>query len=896
MWTVGPLSFAAPWALAFLALLPLLWWLLRVVPPSPRRLSFPAIRLLFGLRKDEQASAHTPWWLVLLRLAIAAAVIVAVARPLLDVRPLGFDGPLLLVVDDDWAAAKAWRERMALATSLLAQAERDGRLVAVLATAPRPDGAPIAASGPMAAGAARSLVNGLAPHPWARDLDAASAALDALGAKGPMRVVWVADGLADPASGPFAAHLGRLGALEMAEPDPAALPHVLLPPDPAAIDLVAAAWRATGGPAEQIALRAADAEGHGLQQGTLSFAAGANRGTVAMPMPAELRNRVARLDITGEATAAAVIMLDARWQRRPVGLVTADSGGATSPLLDDLYYVERAMTPFAEVRRGTVSELLKRDLSMVVLPDAGLLSDEDTIAIRSWVEAGGMLLRLAGPRLARNPDSLLPVEVRGGGRTLGGAMSWGQPMALAPMPDSGPFTGLAIPGDVRVNAQILAEPEIDLNRKTWARLADGTPLVTGAATGRGWIVLLHTTAWPEWSNLGLSGLFPEMLRRLLELSRGVTGAAVDRPLPPLDVLDGYGHAGAPTGIVEALPPRATVSGPGAVAIGPRHPPGLYGDESGRLAINLGPTVRSLTPMELPAGARRLPLDDKPAERDLQPLLLMAAAALLLLDALAVALLGGLIGRRGLAAVVTLALLLFAGGARADDSVVEKAALQTRLAYVITGDARADDASRMGLIGLTLELAQRTTANLGEPMGVDPATDPLMAFPLLYWPVTDVQGTLSPAARAAVNDYLHKGGMIMYDTRDGGEGGPERLRALTEGIDIPPLAEVTSDHVLTRTFYLLREMPGRITGAPVFAQQGGDPANDNVSPVVIGGNDYAAAWAIDARAVSPYAVVPGGEEQRELAYRFGINLVMYALTGSYKSDQVHLPIILERLKR
>jgi hypothetical protein len=137
---------------------------------------------------------------------------------------------------------------------------------------------------------------------------------------------------------------------------------------------------------------------------------------------------------------------------------------------------------------------------------------------------------------------------------------------------------------------------------------------------------------------------------------------------------------------------------------------------------------------------------------------------------------------------------------------------------------------------------------------------------------------------------------MFDTRDGGQGGSDALRALTQGVDIPPLAEVTQDHVLTRTFYLLREMPGRVTGAPVFAQAGGDPANDNVSPVVIGGNDYAAAWAVDQRGAAPYAVVPGGEEQRELAYRFGINLVMYALTGSYKSDQVHLPIILERLKR
>jgi hypothetical protein len=893
MWSLGPLSFAVPWALAFLALLPVLWWLLRVVPPAPRRLVFPAIRLLLGLRDDRQSATHSPWWLVLLRLIVAALVIVAVARPLLDVRPLGFDGPLLLAVDDDWAAGKGWPARQAAMDSLIGQAERDGRLVALLTTAPPADGSPIKVLGPLAAGTARGLVDAIVPLPWPSDRTAAVAALGAFVAKGPMRVVWIADGLADANTDALAAKLGGFGALEVAMPAPSALARVLLPPDPGAVDLAATVRRAASGPVETIGLRAADSAGRTLANVTLDLGAGQDRGAARMPMPTELRNRVARIDIDGETTAGAVALLDARWQRRPVGLVEAVSGGATSPLLDDLYYVERAMSPFAEIRRGTIAELLKRDLSLIVLPDQGIVSDEDGVALRAWIQAGGTLLRLAGPRLARNPDALLPVELRGGGRTLGGAMSWTQPMALAPMPEIGPFVGLAVPGDVRVNAQVLAEPAIDLNAKTWARLDDGTPLLTGAAQGHGWLVLLHTTARPEWSNLGLSGLFPEMLRRLLEMSRGVAGGAIERPLPPLAVLDGFGRMTAPSGVVEALPPRAA-----SVEPGPRHPPGLYGDDSGSVAVNLGPAIRTLAPMALPAGAHLMPLDDRPAERDLQPPVLLAALLLLLLDAVAVAILGGAIRRRGAAAAVLAILLLGASGrARADDTaMVMDAALHTKLAYVITGDARADEASRLGLVGLTLELADRTTANLGDPVGVDVSHDPLMPYPLLYWPVTDTQGTLSAATRAAVNDYMRKGGMIMFDTRDGGQGGTGTLRALTAGLDIPPLTQVTQDHVLTRTFYLLREMPGRITGAEVFAQQGGDPANDNVSPVVIGGNDYAAAWAIDARSVAPYAVVPGGEEQRELAYRFGINLVMYALTGSYKSDQVHLPIILERLKR
>jgi hypothetical protein len=709
-------------------------------------------------------------------------------------------------------------------------------------------------------------------------------------------VVWISDGLADARSAAFAAKLGAVGLLEVAMPDAPALARVMLPPDPASVDLAPGIRRADTGRAETVGLRAADSAGRSLAQVEIAFAAGQDHGAARMDMPTELRNRVARIDIDGEATAGAVALLDARWQRRPVGLVSVTSGGTASPLLDDLYYVERAMTPFAEIRRGTVEDLLKRDLSLIVLPDAGTLSDAQEQSLRAWVEAGGTLLRLAGPRLARTPDQLLPVTLRGGGRTLGGAMSWTQPMTLAPMPDTGPFAGLAVPDDIRVSAQVLAEPELDLNRKSWARLADGTPLVTGAALGRGWLVLLHTTAWPEWSNLGLSGLFPAMLHRLLDMSRGVAGGAVERPMPPITLLDGFGRAVAPGGIVEALPPRTATVEPG-----PRHPPGLYGDESGQIALNLGPAIRDLAPLHLPDGARVIPLDDRPAERDLQPPVLLGAALLLLLDALAVAALAGAIRRpraKATAAAILLALLAaLPGRARAaDQPVVLESILHTRLAYVITGDARVDETSHQGLVGLTLELADRTTASLIDPVGVDVSHDPLMPYPLLYWPVTETQGALPAEARAAVNDYMRKGGMIMFDTRDGGQGSTEPLRQLTTGIDIPPLTQVTSDHVLTRTFFLLRETPGRIAGGAVFAQAGADPANDNVSPVVIGANDYAAAWAIDSHGISPYACVPGGEEQRELAYRFGINLVMYALTGSYKSDQVHLPIILDRLKK
>src|SRR5437588_1675533 len=106
MFALGSLAFASPWLLVALAALPVIWWLLRVTPPAPRRIAFPAITLLLGLRPREETPARTPWWLILLRTVLAGLVIIGLAHPLLNPRAhLSGTGPLVLVIDDGWAAA-----------------------------------------------------------------------------------------------------------------------------------------------------------------------------------------------------------------------------------------------------------------------------------------------------------------------------------------------------------------------------------------------------------------------------------------------------------------------------------------------------------------------------------------------------------------------------------------------------------------------------------------------------------------------------------------------------------------------------------------------------------------------------------------------------------------------
>ncbi len=235
---------------------------------------------------------------------------------------------------------------------------------------------------------------------------------------------------------------------------------------------------------------------------------------------------------------------------------------------------------------------------------------------------------------------------------------------------------------------------------------------------------------------------------------------------------------------------------------------------------------------------------------------------------------------------------------AEDSAI--AALEElRLAYVVTGERSIDTLSRAGLAGLSDVLTTRTSVEPGDPLGIDLERDDLGLSPLLYWPIT----TQTPAPSAAVVDkldlFMKTGGVLILDTQDGDtalSSAPHQgLTRLADALDIPPLQRLPRDHVLTRSFYLLSDLPGRWSNTPIWveADQRGS-ARDGVTSVVITSSDWAAAWAVDADGQPLAVLAGGGERQRELAFRAGINLVMYVLTGNYKADQVHVDEILERL--
>jgi len=911
--TLGPITFAMPWALAALASLPALWWLLRMTPPAPRRVRFPPLDFLARLASSEESVSRTPWWLLLLRLILVLALILGCAQPLLNAES-GFagQGPVVVIVDDGWAAAKDWPRKQAFMLSLGERAVREDRPFVVVTTAPESAERPEPTARLLPPAEALAALEALRPKPWPTDRAAALSALDAVWAdrSGSGEIIWLGDGLEEPRAASLAtqaARLQRFGPLRVVLPGPAETAMLLQSEGAATGPLLTLRRAATGSEREVGVLALADG-GMVVARETASFAAEADTAEARFSLPPEINERFARVEIEGEQTAGAVLLADDRWRRRPVGLASAgrDGGQGEPPLLGQLYYLDRAFSGFAEVRQGEIADLLARELAVLVVPDHGPFDGAVAGRVAAWVQGGGMLVRFAGPRLAERSgeeDPLLPVRLRPGDRVIGGALSWQAPARLGQFEPATPFAGLDAAEDVVVHRQVLAEPAFAAEERVWARLEDGTPLVTARRSGDGWLVLFHTTANADWSNLPLSGLFVDMLERLVAHSGGVGGEANGTgPLAPVATLDGFGTLGAPPPGARAISAEVFAE----QAAGPRHPPGFYARGEQRLALNLGAGITELTPLApLPSGVS-VGSYGETAERDLRGWLLGLALALLLLDLALSAALRGLIQRprrraavagAGASAALLLALVApshASAQAVLADGSAEPAALTTRLAYVITGDGQVDAVSQAGLDALAMMVSRRTAANLGPAVGVDPAVDELAFYPLLYWPLSGGQPHLAPAAVGPLVDYMRNGGTILFDLRQEDGGRAQTLRDLARRLDIPPLVPVPADHVVRRAYYLLSDLPGRRTGETVWIVDRAEQINDGVTPVVAGSNDWAAAWAADDALRPLFPVSPGGEQQREQAYRFGINLVMHVLTGNYKADQVHLPAIMERL--
>lgn len=922
-----PIVFAYPLVLAGLLLLPAIWWLLRLTPPRPKVQDFPATRLLAEIAKKEDTPDKSPWWLTLIRLVMAAAAIIALSGPAWQPQEetASKDGPLILIVDNGWTTAKDWNRRAETATGILEEAARNDRTVALVMTTDAVN-ADVRFDD---AATALERFTAQEPQPYREDRAAASKRISTANLDKAANIIWLASPLAGTDDADFADTLSEFNsvAVRFAPGDHTAISGFTNGANTMDVELK----RLTESN-QTLTLRALDKDGLSIADVPLNFEAGSLGANTPVELPIELRNQITQLTLIDEnserlRSAGATYLVDDRSRRRTVGLLSGVSADLAQPLLSPLYYINRALEPFAELREAqtpnlaeAIPNLLQAGVSMLVMADVGTIPTDETENLRKFMSNGGTVVRFAGPRLAASEDTLTPVNLRAGERSLGGSLTWEQPQKLARFSNNGPFAAMDLPGDIEIKRQVLAEPDFDLLQKTWAELEDGTPLVTAEQVGQGWLVLFHVTADATWSNLPISGAFVEMLTKLVAFSSVPAGTATDETandlqiLSPFQTLDAFGRLGPAQDTAEALNIESILKEPSRTT-----PPGYYGKPTSLIAYNLMQRETSLEPLDpsilLPEAT--VSSFGEAGTTDLRPGFFSAMIILLLVDSLIVAMMAGLFSklptlRKGAAGIIAISMIAISVQSvdAQNSNLPYEATLTTRLAYVVTGDSAVDEISQAGLQGLTDFLFQRTALEPGEPVGVDISTDELAFYPLLYWPVNENSAVPDAATMARVDAFMKQGGTVLFDTKDQLDAGfgstsPAnlRLREIVSSLDIPPLEPVPANHVLTRAFYLLQDFPGRWTGSPLWveANEGNENVReesrsqaDGVSSILITANDFAGAWATDETGHPLLPTVPSDPTQRVYSFRTGVNIVMYTLTGNYKADQVHIPALLERL--
>ncbi len=882
------------------------------------------------LKNEKQTPSRTPWWLLLLRLFALALAIIALAGPIRNALTEGSaSGPVIVVLDDSWAAAPNWREREKALSTIAAEATRDQREVWLMTTTPRRAGnEEQSILGPMAGADLNRLAQTIDPRPFAADRAAFVQSLalmsDRLADQSETKpdIFWLSDETAtdNGFSGTIMNRaLARLGNITVWRDTPnnvLALAPLRYQADQLEATVLAAAAAEED---RQVSLTVTAGDGRFLAavKGTLL----AEQRSLALPLdlPLSLRNEIAAIRLDGAASAGGVQLVDASARRVRVGLAEGEDF-AQSSLLDGAYYIRQALAPYALFSGDTIEGLIKSGTDVIVLDDVGRLRLTDVAALENWVDEGGILLRFSGPALAdsvigsASQPALLPVPMRGGGRAFGGALTWETPQRMGDFSKDSPFADLKPDTSLEIRRQVLARPGTETATRSWAYLSDGTPLVTAKKQENGLIVLVHVTATPSWSDLPISGVFVDMLRRIITLAPGgLSRADPETTFAPLRMLDGFGrYARPPAGINPVTTLNALDTGT------PQAPPGLYGSPDTPLAINAVTSKTQLVNLEdtgIYNGMNQRSYTGTPPQ-ELAPWFFMIAALLLAVDALiALKMQGKLLPQRANAAgalmlCVCLMPIMLASTANAQSRrPIDPKALETaeamRFGHIITGDSSVDTLAEAGLNGLTYELNRRTAVEPEKAISIDLERDDINVYPLLYWPVRESTPVPSEMALAKLERFMASGGLLIIDTADGeraatGQLSPEgsTLRQILEQMNIPPLEPLPADHVLGKSFYLMQDLPGRNNGGPVWVEArnalSGSNGNDGVTSIIIGGRDWAAAWATNANGMP---LRPMGRRQgftRETAYRAGINMAMIALTGNYKEDQVHVTKLLEKL--
>ena len=618
-----------------------------------------------------------------------------------------------------------------------------------------------------------------------------------------------------------------------------------------------------------------------------------NNKIINLSFPNGIFNQIKSIKIVGQNHAGARYYFDDFSKKKNIAILNSNESYKESPLLSPIYYLKKALNSKHNVKVEKINDIIKQSHSTIIIPETEEIPNAFEKKLSDWLLEGGTLIRFSGKRLAEKKSKFLPSkDTFRRIRNIEGQLTINKKLFISDFEKDSIFYGLSIPKDITINKQLVfnAFPE---RVKVLAKLNDNTPLVSMIKYGAGEIILFHIGANNDWSNLPISSLFPDMLNRVLLFSKNHNSSNF-KNLSLNREIDGFGNLVSPKKIVtmNSFDKLKTIK-PSLDT-----PPGQYENNQISIALNLSTNINQYETEK--TNSNVLSNYTFKNTKDLSSTILKIILAMFILDILIIIVIKNSVNFSNIFTKKkdSLVLILFFLTLSELDSL---SASETNLAYIKIEDTQINNISENGLETIRNLLITRTSINPKAVIGLDIKSDYIYSYPFIYWPLTKNLLSIKKPEIIKIKNYLNNGGIFFFDIigfsrKDLNLKGKKfkEIRRFLDEIGANELSIIPKEHTLTKSFYLLNKFPGKWDNRILFVENSNLQYKDGVSSIILGFNDWAKAWALDSNNLPLFPVVPGGERQRELSYRFGINIAMYALTGNYKSDQIHSKSILERL--
>ncbi len=767
-------AFIAPYMLFGLFLLPLFYWLMRIKPIKPEPVIFPAFTLLASLTPQEETPKGIPLFMLLFRLCILSLLILGFSGPVLFPKQTEFAKKQVYIIDNGWSATPNWSQLQKEVLSHLEQAKKQNALIKLIFTA-TPSNKPSWISPETA----EKQIKTQTPNPWpVQRLTALQTCCKSENSES-TGLFWFSDGLASNQDKAFSEQLKKTYTpqfFNLYQPVPNKTAHALTPPVREQNGISIQLLRAHSDKQAHYTIFANDLAQYGLFEKEITLDPGKKTVKFLFKLPDHITNNIVSIQTASNSSAGNIVLVDRNWKRPDIGLVLPSDSYESRPYLSDLYYLKKALSPFINLKEAPLSDLLKKNLDGLIMIDE---ARNDTQEIQDYIKKGGFLIRFSGSKLANHPDSLTPVKLRKGKHVNQGSLNWNKPTRIEPFKINTPYYGIEITEPIFVYQQILAEPGLDLSNYIWANLSDGSPLITSKPFGKGRIVLFHIRPHPDWSDLPMSNLFVQILRKTLDQIHNK---------PKMEYEDGLYF---PTHLINAdgqLYEAAAQSDPirltpkiGMPDVKINTPPGLYQGKQGEIALNIMHQDSMLIKINPHLFSAQTLIYGHLQNINLGKWLLGLAFIFLILDGLLMLYFSGKTARlttfvRSSTPIflicICYAVLFLSSSAYGQTNPPSKSSpsetdfpqeilRSLNFGYIKTHHPKTDQISQEGLEGLIQILSERSSIEANSAIGIDIEKDSLKPFPIIYWPITSQMSELSQKTAKKISSYLINGGLIVF---------------------------------------------------------------------------------------------------------------------------------------